>query len=167
MGLLYKSKPYFSDKNYLQFKKVILDPRWNTVPCLGGGGSVALVLLDRMQSRACGLINSPIITSQIPALYLRRDVASLSLFYRYFFAHCSDEHRAIIPPFLLRGRPTTSMESAHGHSLAIPSCRTTSFKKSVLPCVFKLWISMSHAQRCFISLKRNATISFFPVGIFW
>ena len=75
-------------------------------PVWSGGGSVALGLLDKIQSRACDLINSPLLTNQLPTLQLRRDVASLSLFYRYYYGHCSDELHAIIPPPLHRGRPT-------------------------------------------------------------
>ena len=80
--------------NYLQFIKVVLDPMWNAVFQFG---SVALGLLDRIQSEACGLINSQI-TNQQPKLQLRTDVASLSLFYRNFFGHCLDELRSIILP---------------------------------------------------------------------
>ena len=46
-----------------------------------GGSSVAIGLPDRMQSRTCGLINDLIITSQLPTVQLRRDVASLPLCY--------------------------------------------------------------------------------------
>ena len=105
-------------------------------------------LLERIQSRACGMINSSIITSQLPTLQLRRDVASFSLFYWYFYGHCSDELQSIIPSPLRRGRPTRGVESAHSHSLAVPSCRASSCKKSFLPRIVELWNSLT--QRCFL-----------------
>ena len=51
------------------------------IPVWGRGGSIAQGVLVKIQSRTFVLINSPIITNQLPKLQLRRDVASLSLFY--------------------------------------------------------------------------------------
>ena len=134
----------------------------------GSRGNVVIGMLDKIQSRACGLINIPIITNQLPELEFRRDVTSLSLFYRYFYGNCSDELHAIIPSPLLRGRLTRGTESAHSHSLTIPSGHTSSYKKSFLPRLVKLWNSLP--QRCFPDdfnlqkLKRNVAISFFLWG---
>ena len=134
-------------------------------PALGGGGSVALGLLDRIQSRACVWINSPQLTKQLPSLQLRRNVASLSPFYRYFYDHCSYGLHAIFPLPLHRGRPTRGVEWAQNHSLAVPSYRTSSCKKSFLPCIVELWNSLP--QRCFPDnfnlqrFKRYVTTSFF------
>ena len=47
------------------------------------GGSSSTYLLDRVESKAFRLLDAPLLTSQLPSLKLRRDVASLSLFYRY------------------------------------------------------------------------------------
>ena len=35
MGLLCKTKPYFSDSQLLAILEVILDPKWNTVDLFG------------------------------------------------------------------------------------------------------------------------------------
>ena len=143
MGLLYQTKPYFSDKQLSTiYKSHTRSQMEYCSPVWGGGGSVALGLLDMIQSRAYGLINSPLLRNQLPTLQLRRDVASLSLFHRYFYGHWSDELRAIILPLLLRGQPTRDVVSAHSHSLAVPSCRTSSCKKLVLPHIVKLWNSL-------------------------
>ena len=48
-------------------------------------------LLDRVESKAICLIGDPSLTLTLDPLSLRRKVASLSLFYRYYFGHCSDE----------------------------------------------------------------------------
>ena len=111
--------------------------------CVSGGvSSVALGLLDRIQSRAYDLINSPSLTNQLPSLQLRKNVASLSPYYRYFYGYWSDELHAIAPPPLHRDRPKRGRESAHSHSLADPSCRISSCNKSFLPRLVELWNSL-------------------------
>ena len=134
----------------------------------GCGGSIAQGVLDKMQPRTFGLINSPLITNQLPKLQLRKDIASLYLFYRYYYDHCSSELRAINLPPPLRGRPSKGAKSDHCHSLTVPSGRTPSYKKSFLPRDVMLW--NSSPQICFPydfnlrSLKRDVVISFFLRG---
>merc|ERR1712002_841738 len=70
-----------------------------------GGGSPAVSLLDRVESKTIRLINNPSLTSSLDSLSLRRKVASLSLFYRYCFGH-SLELASCIPPPLEGPRKT-------------------------------------------------------------
>ena len=148
LGLLYKTKPYFSDDQLLIiYKSHIRSQMEYCSPVWGGGGSVALGLLDRIQNRACRLINSPRLTQNLSSLQLRRDVASLSLFYRYYHGHCSQELSTMIPPPLVRRRVTRGTDIAHEHSLVIPTCRLTTYQDSFLPRAVKLWNSLT--QSCF------------------
>ena len=56
-------------------------------------------ILIEVESKAICLIGDPSLTSTLDPLSLCRKVASLSLSYRYYFGHCSDELAAcILPP---------------------------------------------------------------------
>ena len=66
-------------------------------PVWGCGGSVALGMLDKIQSIAFGLISSPIITNQLPKLQFRRDDGSLPLFYWYFYGHARLNFQQLYP----------------------------------------------------------------------
>merc|ERR1712002_391403 len=148
LGLLYKTKPYFNDEQLLTiYKSHIRSQMEYCSPVWGGGGGVALALLDRLQNRACRLINNPLLTNNLPSLQLRRDVASLSLFYRYYHGHCSEELFSIIPPPIARRRVTRNMEIAHRCSMDPPTCRLSTFQNSFLPRMVKLWNSLT--QSCF------------------
>ena len=170
LGLLYKTKPYFSDDQLLIiYKSHIRSQMEYCSPVWGGGGSVALGLLDRIQNRACRLINSPRLTQNLSSLQLRRDVASLSLFYRYYHGHCSQELSTMIPPPLVRRRVTRGTDIAHEHSLVIPTCRLTAYQDSFLPRAVKLWNSLT--QSCFPHdynpqiFKQRCSKYLSPVGI--
>ena len=54
-------------------------------------------------------------TSTLDPLSLRCKVASLSLFYCYYFGHCSDELAACIPPPMAQPRSTQRASLAHNY----------------------------------------------------
>ena len=62
------------------------------------GGSTQIALLNRVEPKAFCLINSTPLTDCLDSLSHRRNVASLSLFYRYFHANCSFELTNCMPP---------------------------------------------------------------------
>ena len=70
-------------------------------------------LLDKVQSKAFRLISSSTLTDSLPSLSFRRDVVSLSLYYRYYFGRCSVELQSCIPPPLNRPRTTRQASQAH------------------------------------------------------
>src|ERR1700755_303528 len=75
------------------------------------GGSTHTAILEKVESRAFCLINSPAITNSLQSLSARRIVASLSLYYHYYNGHCSSElSRRILPP-LRRARATPLLHS--------------------------------------------------------
>ena len=64
-----------------------------------GAPSCFLELLDKLQKRICRTV-SPSLAASLKHLVHCRNVASLSLFYRYYFGRCSSEPAQIIPlPF--------------------------------------------------------------------
>ena len=107
LGVLFWCKQYFNAaqlfKLYIGFIR----------PCLEycsyiWGSSPYTSLLDRIESKAIRLIGDPSLTLTLDPLSPRRKVASLSLFFRYYFGHCSDELAACIPPPHVRQHlPTT------------------------------------------------------------
>ena len=61
-----------------------------------GAPSCYLELLDRLQKRICRTVVSSLAASLKP-LGHRRNVASLSLSYRYYFVRCSSELAQLVP----------------------------------------------------------------------
>ena len=77
-----------------------------THPCMeycchvyAGAPSCYLELLDKLQNRICKTVG-PSLDASLESLAHRRNVASLSLFYRYYFGRCSSEPAQLFPlPF--------------------------------------------------------------------
>ena len=66
---------------------------------LGWCPELLLVLLDKLQKQICRTAG-PSLAASLEPLAHRRNVASLSLFYRYFFGRCSSELSQLVPlPF--------------------------------------------------------------------
>ena len=58
-----------------------------------------LELLDKLQKRICRTVG-PLLAASLEPLTHRRNVASLSLFYRFYFGRCSSELAQVVPlPF--------------------------------------------------------------------
>ena len=92
-----------------------------------------LCLLDKVQSKAIRLINNPNLTKSLPPLSHCRLVGDLSIFYRYFNGHCSQEIRDIIPVPLRRVRTTRSSTHSHPFQVSLPTSQTLSHKSSFIP----------------------------------
>ena len=64
-----------------------------------GAPSCYLDLLDKLQKRICRIVGPSLVDCLEPLVH-RRNVASLSLFYRYYFGRCSSELAQLVPlPF--------------------------------------------------------------------
>ena len=70
-----------------------------------GGPSCYLELLDKLQKRICRTVGSSLATSFEPLAH-RQNVASLSLFYWYYFGRCSSELAQLVPIPFSQGRST-------------------------------------------------------------
>ena len=74
-----------------------------------GAPSCYLELLDKLQKRTCRTVG-PSFAASFEPLAHRPNVASLSLFYRYYFDRCSSELAQLVPLPFSRGE-TNGMES--------------------------------------------------------
>ena len=61
-----------------------------------GAPSCYLELLDKLQKRICRIVGLSLAASLEPLAH-HRNVASLSLFYRYYFGRCSSELAQLVP----------------------------------------------------------------------
>ena len=63
---------------------------------LGWFPSCYLELLDKLQKRICRTVAPSLVVSLEPLAHLQ-NVASISLFYRYYFGRCSSELARLVP----------------------------------------------------------------------
>ena len=59
-------------------------------------GPPSFYLLDKLEKRTCRTVD-PWLSASLKTLVHRRSVASLSLFYRYYFGRCSSELAKLVP----------------------------------------------------------------------
>ena len=91
--------------------------------CHAGTGtpSCYLELLDSLQKRICSTVG-PSLAASLESLAHRQNMASLSLFYRYYFGRCSLELAQLVPLRFSRGRSTRYFDRLHDFSVTIPRC---------------------------------------------
>ena len=86
-----------------------------------GVPSSNMELLDKLQKRICRTVATSLVASLEPFDH-RRNVASFSLFYRYYFSRYSTEMAQLTPlPFPRRGS-TRYSGRLHDFSLTVPRC---------------------------------------------
>ena len=64
----------------------------------------------------------PSLAASLEPLAYRRNVASLSLFFRYYFDRCSSERTELVPLPHSRGRSTRYYNRLKDFSVTIPGC---------------------------------------------
>ena len=94
-------------------------------------GSTHTALLNRVESKAFCLINSPPLTDYLDSLSHHCNVASLSLFYHYFHADCYSELANCMPP------PPSRSLAAQGFLLVLIPILFT-FQMQELTSIFTL-----------------------------
>ena len=104
-----------------------------------GAPSYYLELLDKLQKRICRTVG-PSLAASLEPLVHRRNVASLSLFYRYYFGRCSSELAQLVPLPYSRGRSTRYSDRLH--LVTIPRCYKDVHVNSFFPCTARLWNSL-------------------------
>ena len=90
-------------------------------------------------AEAIRVSRNPNLTKSLQPLSHRRLVGDLSIFYRYFHGHCSQEIRDVIPVPLRRIRNTRSSTHSHPFKISLPYPRTLSHKSSCIPSTCNLW----------------------------
>ena len=106
-----------------------------------GAPSCYLDLLDKLQKRICRIVGLSLAASLEPLAH-RRNVASLSLFYRYYFGRCSSELAQLVQLPFSRGRSTHYSDGLHYFSVTIPGCYKDVYVNSFFPRTAKLWNSL-------------------------
>ena len=77
--------------------------------------------LDKLQKRICRIVGTSLAASLEPLTH-RRNVASLSLVYRYYFGRCSSELAQLVSLPFSRGRSTCYSDRLHDFAVTIPVC---------------------------------------------
>ena len=112
-----------------------------------GAPSCYFELLDKLQKRICRTVG-PSLAAALEPLAHRRNVASLSFFYSYFFGRCSSELAQLVPLPYSRRRSTRYFDSLHDFSVTIPRCHKDVYVSSLFPRTTRLRNSLP--MECFL-----------------
>lgn len=107
-----------------------------------GSAKYLLDALDRLQRRASRIIGDEEVSNHLEPLQLRRDVASLSAFYRLYHGECSEELFSLIPPSPFLLRTTRAGLRCHRQTVTTIPTRTKKFGNSFLCRTVKKWNSL-------------------------
>ena len=111
-----------------------------------GAPSCYLELLDKLQKQISRTVG-PSVAASLESLAHHRNVASLSLFYRYYFGRCSSELAQLVPLPFSHGRSTYYCDRLHDFSVTIPRCYKNVYVNSFFPRTAKPWNSLP--MECF------------------
>ena len=155
LDFLARARGFFSSSYLLSIYKSQIHPSLEYCSHVWGGAPKStLCLLDKVQSTAIRLINNPNLTKSLQPLSHRRLVGDLSIFYRHFNGHCSQEIRDIIPVPLRRARTTRSSSHSHPFQVSPPTSLTLSHKSSFIPRTCNL---------CNVLLSRVLQLAIFQI----
>ena len=108
---------------------------------LAGTPSCYLELLDKLQQRIYRTVD-PSLAASLEPLAHRQNVASLSLFYNYYFYKCSSEVAELVPIPYSRGRSTRYCDILYDFSVTIPRYCKDFYVNSFFPRTAILWNSL-------------------------
>ena len=103
--------------------------------------SCYLEFLHKLQKGICRTV-SPSLAASVELLDHRGNVASLSLFYRYYFGRCSSELAQLALLLFSRGRSTRFSDKLHDFSVAIFRCYKDVYVNSFFPRTARIWNSL-------------------------
>ena len=99
--------------------------------------SCYLELLDKLQRRICKTVG-PSLAASLEPLDHCWSVASLSLFYKYYFGRCSSELAQLVPLLYSRGRFNCYSDRLHDFSVTIPRFYKHVYVNSFFPRTARL-----------------------------
>ena len=139
IGALIRSMKFLSPEVALYLYKSTIRPCMEyCCHVWGGAPSCYLELLEKLQKRICRTAG-PSLAASLEPLAHRRNVASLSLFYRYYIGGCSSELAQMLPFPFSRGRLTRYSDRLHDFSVTIPRCYKDVYVSSFFPRTARLW----------------------------
>ena len=104
----------------------------------GGAPSCYLELLDKLQKRIYRTVGLSLAASLKPLTH-RRNVASLSSFYKYYFGRCSSELTHLVPLPYSRWRSTRCSDRLRDFSVIIPRCYNEFYANRIFSRTTSLW----------------------------
>ena len=120
IGVLIRSMSFLPPEVALYLYKSTMWPNMEFCCYVWAGAlNCYLIMLDKLQKRICMTVG-PSLAAFLEPLAHRRNVTSLSLFYRYYFGRCSSELAQLVPLLYFRGRSTRYSDRLHDFSVAIP-----------------------------------------------
>ena len=122
-------------KSVTVFQYDVFNHVWADAP------SCYLELSDKLQKRIYRTVGLSL-ASPLEPLAHRRNVASLSLFYRYYFGRYSSELAQVVPLPYSRVRSTRYSDGLHDFSVTISSCYKDVYLNSFFPGTARLWNSV-------------------------
>ena len=142
IGALIRSMKFLSPEAALYLYKSTIRPCMEyCCHVWAGAPSCYLELLDKLQKRICRTVGLSLAASLEPLAH-RRNVAGLSLFYRYYFGRCLSELAELVPLPYSRGRSTRYSDRLHDFFVTIPRCYKDGYVNSFSPCTARLWNSL-------------------------
>ena len=113
IGALIHSKKFFSPEVALYLYKSTIRPCMEyCCHVWAGTPSCYFELLDKLQKQICRTVG-PSLAASLETLTNHWNVASLSLFYRYYFGRCSSELAQLVPLPYFWGRSTRYSDRLH------------------------------------------------------
>ena len=113
-----------------------------------GAPSFNLELLDKLQKQICSSAG-PSLGASLEPLTQCWNVASLSLFYKYYLSPCSSKLAQLVPLPYFWGRSTRYSDRLHDFSVTISRCCKNVYVNSFFPCTARLWNSVPMYLRMF------------------
>ena len=142
IGALIRSMKFLSPEVALYLYKSTIHPCMEYCYHVWAGTPICyLELLDRLQKRICRTVG-PSLTASLEPLAHRQNVASLILFYRYYFGRCSSELAQLVRLPFSSGRSTRYSIRLHEFSVTIPRCYKDVYINSFFPHTARLWNSL-------------------------
>ena len=142
IGALIRSMKFLSPEVALCLYKSTMHPYMEyCCHVWAGAPSYHLDLLDKLQKRICRIVGSSLAASLEPLAHCR-NVASLSLFCRYYFGRCSSELAQLVPLPFSQGRSTCYSDRLHDFCVTVPRCYKDVYVNSFFPRTAKLLNSL-------------------------
>ena len=147
IGSLYRARRFLPQKSILYLYKATIRPMMEHCCHLWAGApKTQLSLLDRVEKRLKNLVGIEL-ANELQPLSVRRDVASLSLFYRYYFGKCSQSLHECVPKPKVFSRSTRSASSLTRYRVNMERSRTESRSSSFFVRTSRIWNQLP--QSCY------------------
>ena len=142
IGALIRSMKSLSPEIALYLYKSIIRPCVEYFSHVWAGAPICfLELLDKLQQPICRTVG-PSLAACLESLVHRQNIASLSLFYRYYFGRSSSELAQLVPLPYSRRRSTRYSDRLHDFSVTIPRCYKDVYVNSFFSHTARLWNSV-------------------------